>query len=131
MTRRDPSPASVVILVADGARPDSLCAALDAGSLPTLARLRAEGSLHTVSTAFPSVTGPAYTPLLLGLFPGTALMPGIRWWDRARTSTRWPDFARSYVGIGTRHADRDLAPYHRTLFEHSPGAVASLTPIGR
>ena len=32
-----------IILVADGARPDTLAAALDDGALPALARLRAEG----------------------------------------------------------------------------------------
>jgi len=119
------------VLVADGARPDTLRAALDTGALPALARLRAEGGLHTVSSVFPSVTGPAYTPFLLGLFPGTAGLPGIRWWDRARTATRWPDYARSYVGIEARHADADLTPSYRTLFEYAPGALGSLTPIGR
>ena len=131
MTPRDPSAASVVILVADGARPDTLRMALDAGALPALARLRAEGALHTVSTVFPSVTGPAYTPFLLGVFPGTAGLPGIRWWDRTRAATRWPGYARSYVGVEARHADTDLSSDYRTLFEHAPGAVASLTPIGR
>ncbi|MDQ8153071.1 MAG: alkaline phosphatase family protein [Gemmatimonadota bacterium] len=122
---------SVVVLVADGARPDTLRAALDSGDLPALARLRAEGELHTVSSVFPSVTGPAYTPFLMGLFPGTAGIPGIRWWDRARTATHWPDHARSYVGIQARHADADLTAAHRTLFECAPRALASLTPFGR
>ena len=131
MTRRDPSPASVVVLVADGARPDTLRAALDAGALPALAQLRAEGGLHTVSSVFPSVTGPAYTPLLLGLFPGTAGLPGIRWWDRACTTGRWPDYARSYVGIQGRSLDADLLPHQRTIFELESDALAALTPIGR
>ncbi len=132
--RRDlprPSPVSVIILVADGARPDTLRAAIDAGTLPALARLRAEGDLHTVTSVFPSVTGPAYTPFLLGLFPGNAGLPGIRWWDRARTAARWPDFARSYVGIEARHADRDLTTTQRTLFEHAPTSLGALTPINR
>lgn len=122
---------SVVILVADGARPDTLRAALDAGSLPALARLRAEGGLHTVSSVFPSVTGPAYTPFLLGLFPGRANIPGIRWWDRSRAATRWPGNARSYVGIDARSADADLTHEHRTLFELAPSALGALTPLGR
>ncbi len=132
--RRDlprPTPVSVIVLVADGARPDTLRAAMDAGILPALARLRAEGELHTISSVFPSVTGPAYTPFLMGLFPGTAGMPGIRWWDRSRAATRWPDFARSYVGIEARHADGDLTTAQRTLFEHVPASLGALTPIGR
>jgi hypothetical protein len=122
---------SVVVLVADGARPDALRTALDAGALPALARLRAEGGLHTVTSVFPSVTGPAYAPFLMGLFPGSAGLPGIRWWDRARTATRWPDYARSYVGAEARHADRDLSTRHRTLFELAPSSLGALTPIGR
>jgi hypothetical protein len=122
---------NVVVLVADGARPDALRTALDGGALPALARLRAEGGLHTVSSVFPSVTGPAYTPFLMGIFPGTAGIPGIRWWDRARTATRWPGFARSYVGSEARHADSDLTARHRTLFELAPSALGALTPLGR
>ncbi|MBI2408676.1 MAG: alkaline phosphatase family protein [Gemmatimonadetes bacterium] len=122
---------SLVILVADGARPDALGGAIDDGLLPACARLRAEGALHTVTSVFPSVTGPAYTPFLLGLFPGTAGLPGIRWWDRSRGVAGWPDFARSYVGIEARHADADLTPRVSTLFEHAPDAIGSLTPLGR
>jgi len=129
--RPRPIPVSVVVLVADGARPDGLRDALDAGVLPALAQLRAEGGLHTVTSVFPSVTGPAYTPFLMGLFPGNAGLPGIRWWDRARTATRWPGYGRSYVGAEARHADSDLTPHHRTLFELAPSALGALTPIGR
>jgi len=126
-----PIPVSLVVLVADGARPDTLRAALDAGTLPALARLRAEGGLHTVSSVFPSVTGPAYTPFLTGLYPGTAGIPGIRWWDRARSATHWPGFARSYVGTEARCLDGDLAASARTLFEHVPSSFGAFTPIGR
>src|SRR5262249_40116730 len=71
-----------VSLLADGARPDTIAAALDSGALPALARLRAQGGLHTVTTCFPSVTGPAYAPFLLGRFPGPIGLPGLRWFDR-------------------------------------------------
>lgn len=122
---------TLVILVADGARPDTLRGALDAGALPALARLRAEGALCTISSVFPSVTGPAYTPFLMGRYPGPVGLPGIRWWDRTHAATSWPDHARSYVGIQARHADTDLAPDAPTLFELAPSSLASLTPLGR
>ena len=77
----------MIILVADGARPDTLGAAMDAGELPALARLRAEGGCATVTTVFPSVTGPAYAPFLMGRFPGPVGLPGLRWYDRARTAS--------------------------------------------
>src|SRR6187549_966345 len=87
----------VVVLVADGARPDALeGSALD--TLPGLRRLRDEGALHRVASVFPSVTGPAYTPFLMGRFPGPIGVPGLRWFDRTRTACGWPDYARSYVG---------------------------------
>ena len=131
-SRPGPRPLSlVVILVADGARPDVLARALDDGALPALARMRAEGGLATVASAFPSVTGPAYAPFLLGRFPGPVGLPGLRWFDRARTGATWPDATRSYVGIEMRHVDRDLAADAPTLFELAPPGLAALEVIGR
>lgn len=121
----------VVILVADGARPDVFTAALDAGTVPALARLRAEGALATVASVFPSVTGPAYAPFLMGRFPGPIGLPGIRWFDRARTRRTWPDSARSYVGAEMRHLDGDLDECAPTLFELAPPGLAALNMIGR
>ena len=110
MSSRDLAPPSVVILVADGARPDTLAAAIDRGDLPALGRLREEGGFHRISSVFPSVTGPAYSPFLTGRHPVPAGLPGIRWFDRARTRTRWPGHARSYVGLDMREIGRDLDP---------------------
>ena len=121
----------VVILVADGVRPDTLARALDDGTLPALARLRAEGGLHTVASAFPSVTGLAYAPFVLGRFPGPVGLPGLRWYDRARTRRTWPDHTRSYVGLEMRHVDRDLDARAPTLFELAPPGLAALNVIGR
>lgn len=122
---------TLVIVVADGARADALFGAMDAGHLPALAQLRAEGSAHTITSVFPSVTGPAYTPFLMGLHPGRAGVPGIRWWDRARTVTSWPGYARSYVGFEALRADTDLTTEHRTLFEHAERPLGAFTPHGR
>jgi hypothetical protein len=124
-------PASVVILVADGARPDTLAAAIDAGALPALARLRSEGGMHTVTTVFPSVTGPAYTPFLMGRFPGPVGLPGLRWYDRGRSATSYPHWARSYVGAEMRKVDGDLDPDAPTIFELAAPALGALTVIGR
>ena len=128
---RRPPLSLAIILVADGARPDTLAAALDAGRLPALARLRDEGGFATVSSVFPSVTGPAYTPFLMGRFPGSVGLPGLRWFDRARTPATRPDAARSYVGAEMRHVDRDLAADAPTLFELAGPAVGAMNMIGR
>ena len=96
----------VIVLVADGARLDAFEG--DLSDLPALRRLRDEGGLHAVTTVFPSVTGPAYTPFLVGRFPGPVGVPGIRWYDRARSACRWPDYSRSYVGYQFSQFDNDL-----------------------
>ena len=46
--------------------------------------MRDEGGMHTVTSVFPSVTGPAYVPFLMGRFPGPIGLPGLRWYDREK-----------------------------------------------
>ncbi|HEX6631381.1 MAG TPA: alkaline phosphatase family protein, partial [Gemmatimonadaceae bacterium] len=121
----------VIILVADGARPDALAAAMDDGTLPALARLRAEGAYHAVTSAFPSVTGPAYAPFLMGRYPGPIGLPGLRWFDRERRTASFPHYTRSYVGSEMRKVDRDLDPSAPTLFELTDSSLAALNVIGR
>jgi hypothetical protein len=120
----------VIVLVADGARPDALeGSALDA--LPGLRRMRDEGALHRVPSVFPSVTGPAYTPFLMGRFPGPIGVPGLRWFDRSRTACGWPDYARSYVGHQMLRFDDDLDPNAPTIFELVPNSLAALSVVTR
>jgi hypothetical protein len=121
----------VIILVADGARPDTFAAAMDDGALPAIARLRDEGGAHTVTSAFPSVTGPAYAPFLMGRYPGPVGLPALRWYDRERASTSFPHYTRSYVGHEMRHVDADLDVEAPTLFELAPPALGALSVIGR
>jgi hypothetical protein len=104
---------------------------MDDGSLPALARLRQEGGLHTVTSVFPSVTGPAYAPFLMGRFPGPIGLPGLRWYDRTRGRSTFPDHTRSYVGAEMRHIDADLDVSAPTLFELASPALAALNMIGR
>jgi Type I phosphodiesterase / nucleotide pyrophosphatase len=122
---------TVIILVADGARPDSLSAAIAAGELPALARMRDEGCLSTVVTAWPSVTGVAYTPFLLGRYPGSVGLPGLRWFDRQRDIGALLGHSRSYVGAAMRQVDVDLAADAPTLFELAGESLGALNVIGR
>jgi hypothetical protein len=122
---------SVVLLLADGARPDTLDAAVSSGTLPALARLRDEGGMHTITSCFPSVTGPAYAPFLMGRFPGPIGLPGLRWFDRAREVCSFPDYTRSYVGYQMSAVDRDIATDAPTIFELCNGSVGALNVIGR
>ncbi|MGI9090826.1 MAG: alkaline phosphatase family protein [Gemmatimonadaceae bacterium] len=122
---------TVITLVADGARPDKLASAITSGALPALARIRDEGTLQTITSVFPSVTGPAYAPFLTGCHPGSVGLPGLRWYDRARTASGWPGHARSYVGAEMRHVNRDLTPETRTMFELADSSLGALNMIGR
>ena len=120
---------SVVVLVADGARFDAFEGGMR--DLPALRRLRDEGGLHAITTVFPSVTGPAYAPFLLGRFPGAVGVPGIRWYDRSRTRGRWPDYARSYVGVQFSQFDGDLDVTAPTIFELVPHSIGALSVVTR
>ena len=104
---------------------------MDDGSLPALARLRAEGAFSTVTTVFPSVTGPAYTPFLMGRYPGPIGLPGLRWFDRRRETARGFTNTRSYVGAEIRHVDRDLDGGAPTLFELAGPSIGALSVICR
>jgi len=84
-----------------------------------------------VASVFPSVTGPAYTPFLIGRFPGPIGIPGLRWYDRAREACGWPDYARSYVGPQMRRFDEDLDPDAPTIFELVPNSLAALSVVTR
>ena len=121
----------VVVIVADGARPDTLALGIDGGSLPALARLRKEGGSYTITSAFPSVTGPAYAPFIMGRYPGPAGLPGLRWYDRSRTISRLPGNSRSYVGLEMLHVDSDIDASTPTIFELVPNSIAALSVIGR
>ncbi|MBA3339168.1 MAG: alkaline phosphatase family protein, partial [Geodermatophilaceae bacterium] len=118
-----------MVLVADGARPDAFAGEL--AHAPALARLRDESGSHTISTVFPSVTGPAYTPFLLGRFPGEVGIPGIRWYDRSRTACGWPDYARSYVGPQMMRLDDDLDEAAPTMFELEPDSLGAFSLFTR
>jgi len=119
------------MLLADGARPETIATALDSGAVPALARLREEGGLYSVTSCFPSVTGPAYAPFLMGRFPGSIGLPGLRWFDRARTVCSFPDYARSYVGYQMRAVDRDIDVGAPTIFELCTPSLGALNVIGR
>lgn len=122
---------SVIVLLADGVRSDTLGNAIDSGAFPAMARLRSEGGLYEVTSTFPSVTGPAYAPFLMGRFPGSIGLPGLRWFDRARDACSFPDYTRSYVGYQMGAVNRDIEPAAPTIFELVPESAGALSMITR
>jgi hypothetical protein len=123
--------AQVVVLIADGVRPDVLARAIARGELPALAGLLEEGSLSTVTSAFPSVTGPAYAPFIMGRYPGSIGLPGLRWYDRSRRIAKLTGHARSYVGPEMRLIDRDIDRASPTIFELAKPSLGALSVISR
>jgi hypothetical protein len=121
----------LLLLVADGVRPDVLGEEMDAGRTPTLAALRARGGLYSVTSSFPSVTGPAYVPFLMGRHPARVGLPGLRWYDRARSLSWSPHQARSYAGIDIWHVDSDVDRAAPTLLELATPSLAGMSMLGR
>ena len=93
--------------------------------------MREEGGLHELTSVFPSVTGPAYAPFLMGKHPGSVGLPGLRWYDRTRKDCAGPGHSRSYVGIDMRMVDVDLDPASKTMFELVPNSLAAMSVITR
>ncbi len=120
-----------MVIIADGARPDSLSGAIERGQLPALSRLRDEGMLCSITSAFPSVTGPAYAPFIMGRYPGNVGLPGLRWFDRSRKVARLPGHARSYVGPEMRYVDSDIDSESPTIFELARPSIGALSVICR
>src|SRR5688500_11852879 len=122
---------TVIVLLADGVRSDTLASAIGSGAFPALAGMRASGGMYELSSAFPSVTGPAYTPFLMGRFPGSVGLPGLRWYDRSRSTCSFPDYSRSYVGYQMHAVNQDIDPAALTIFELVPASAAALRMIPR
>ncbi len=99
--------------------------------MPALAALEREGEMATITTVFPSVTGPAYAPFLMGRYPGPIGLPGLRWYDRTREKCRLPGHSRSYVGPELRLVDSDIDRHAPTIFELAGSSLAALNVIGR
>jgi len=123
----------IILLLADGSRPDVLGALLADGALPAIAAAFPEPAMRReATTVFPSTTGPAFLPFLTGCYPGRLNMPGIRWFDRAAWAERngAPSY-RSYVGLESFRMNADLAAGRPTLFEILPRSVNIFSSVNR
>jgi predicted AlkP superfamily pyrophosphatase or phosphodiesterase len=120
---------SVVILVADGLTPETLDSAIHHGAVPELAALADAGGRHVITTVFPSVTGVAYVPMLTGLHPAEAGIPGLRWYDRSRRLSAVIGHSRSYVGTQIRSMNTDLPAHATTAFEHAGGHALGMASM--
>jgi hypothetical protein len=114
----------VLVVLADGARPDVIEKMVAAGEMPRFKQHFADaGGMGRATSVFPTVTGPAHLPVLTGVHPGRANIPGIRWAERPRGRRgAFLGRTRSYM-TPFRHwkLERDLPSSVTSLFRHVPG----------
>lgn len=113
----------LIFILIDGATHEALTSLIASGDLPNFAALaEAGGGVKKAVTCFPSTSGPAYIPYYMGLFPGTANVPGYRWMSRAGyndAGSRWttPGIA-SYSGREALGFNDHLPAEHATWFDY-------------
>ncbi len=127
---------SCIFIMADGARADLFGELLERGELPNISKYIVEkGSFREAVSVFPSTTGPAYTPYILGKYPGRCNFPGIRWFDRALYPDRKRLFSfhrfRSYIGLETYFMNSDVSNDNTSLFEIFPRSGNILNELSR
>lgn len=114
---------SVVAILIDGARPDVMQRMAAEGQLPNLKKHFVDaGGFASAVGVFPSLSGPAHLPMLTGVHPGNANLPGIRWAERPTTPWGFLGHTRSYM-TPFRHSKlaRDIPAHVQTLFHHIDG----------
>ncbi len=113
----------VLVFLADGARPDVMAGLAHAGELPVLRRHFVDvGGFLPATSVFPSVSGPAHLPVLTGVHPGGANLPGIRWAERPTGGGAFLGRTRSYMApLRPWKLERDIPASVTTLFQHVDG----------
>ena len=120
MESTEPDFKRFVFIIIDGAPYEIFKGLLENGGLPNIKKYIVDrGSLNKAVSAFPSTTGPAFIPFFMGVYPGTANIPGIRW--LSKSSFQAPHrFKRpgicSYMGMDGLSFEADLPPNYPTLF---------------
>ena len=114
---------AVLALLVDGARSDVVLRMAAAGELPTLKQHFIDrGGAAVATSVFPTVSGPAHLPVLAGVHPGSANLPGIRWAERPSGGRgRFLGRTRSYMApFRAWKLERDVPASVSTLFSHVP-----------
>ena len=109
-----------VFIIIDGAPYAIFKGLLENGDLPNIKKHVVDrGSLNKAVSVFPSTTGPAFIPFFMGLYPGTANIPGIRWLSKSDFHPphrfKRPGVC-SYMGIDGLRFEADLPIGFPTLF---------------
>ena len=109
-----------VFILIDGVPHEIFKALIENGDLPNIKKYVVDqGSLNKAVSVFPSTTGPAFIPFFMGLYPGTANLPGIRWLSKSNFQNphrfKRPGIC-SYMGIDGLRFEDDVPSNFKTLF---------------
>lgn len=109
-----------LIILFDGARYDVFQELLDAGRLPNIQNnLTTQGSFIKGYSSIATAAGPAHIPFIYGIHPGTANVPGIRWFDkRANKGASQLAALRSYVGPGSFSLSSDIKEGYIPIYDY-------------
>ena len=109
-----------MVLLFDGARYDVFRDLLNAGRLPNIEeRVVSGGSFLKGYSSLSTTTGPAHIPFLYGIYPGTANVPGIRWFDKtAKNGGLVGVVLRSYVGPGSFSMPSDIKSGYFPIYDY-------------
>lgn len=110
-----------IFIIIDGAPYEIFKALIENGDLPNIKKHVVDpGGLNKAISVFPSTTGPAFIPFFMGLYPGTANIPGIRWLSKSQFHNphrfKRPGIC-SYMGLDGLHFEADLPLNAPTLFD--------------
>ena len=129
----------IIFLLMDGARSDIIDKLLADGRLPNLAKILRNGTYSSITSTFPSTTGPAHIPFFLGKYPGDCNIPGIRWMERSE-KTRTQSYTSVYSYLKGNGFNKDLENSSRTIYEEfisasvfepiNKGAAHKIFPYG-
>jgi len=73
-----------IFILIDGGPYEVFKALIENGDLPNIKKHVVDrGSLNKAISTFTSTTGPAFIPFFMGLYPGTANVPGLRWLSKS------------------------------------------------
>ena len=109
-----------IFILIDGVPHEIFKALIENGDLPNIKKYVVDqGSLNKAVSVFPSTTGPAFIPFFMGLYPGTANLPGIRWLSKSNFQNphrfKRPGIC-SYMGIDGLSFEADVPSNFKTLF---------------
>ena len=124
-----------IFILIDGAPYEIFKALIENGDLPNIKKHVVDrGSLNKAVSVFPSTTGPAFIPFFMGLYPGTANIPGIRWMSKSNFHTphrfKRPGIC-SYMGLDGLRFEADLPPGFPTLFNFFSPVSNIYNPLAR